>query len=306
MNEPDTGKPRPPSPPPGQGEALQKSPITTRRLAVVSAPTDPKVRELEALRADIRSAADLQKALLPKGPPGVSGYEFGIAYYGAKQISGDLYDFFQYPDGRVGIVIADASGKGVSAALLITLTRALLHAASEGTWPPEQIMSFVNHKLHGFVRRGLFVSMTYVILDPSKNVIQVSNAGHLPTLVWRSASRTLDMYPATGIVLGAGPSDVFESRLRVEEVPVGVGDRVVLLTDGVNEAMAPGKREFGMEHLRRRLESDSDRPSAEFIKYVMEQIEIHMAGGEQSDDITIVTFRRRLQPPSSGTVKAIH
>lgn len=286
---------RPAKPPTGRFP----SPIAAAS-APPSGPAPPRLAELGAIYQDVQAGAELQKSLLPRTTPSVPGYEFGVAYYAAHIVSGDHYDFIALPNGRVGVIIADASGKGVSAALLITMVRALLHAHPPDALEPAKILQFVNTRLHKLVRRGLFVSMTYALLEPESHTLRVANAGHLPTLVWRSDSRQVQLHTATGVVLGAGGPEIFDSRVREEEIHLGAGDRVVLLTDGVNEAMAPGQREFGFEHLKKRLHSDGDRTSAEFIKYIVEQIDIHMAGCEQTDDITIVTFRRRQSPPTSA------
>ncbi|MBI2930855.1 MAG: serine/threonine-protein phosphatase [Planctomycetes bacterium] len=248
--------------------------------------------QLEQIALDMQSAAEFQRSLLPRGLPMIAGYDFGVTYAGAKPISGDYYDFLPHPDGQLGVVIADASGKGLTAGLLITMLRALLHARPEEAVTPQAILSFLNEKLYPQVKRGMFVSMTYGLLDPVRHVLALGNAGHLPTVIWRAATKSVTMQPAHGVVLGAGAAALFDSHLQVDEVTLEVGDRVLLITDGVNEAMAPGQREFGMDHLRRRLQADAERTSAEFIKNIVAQIDIHRSGGEQSDDITIVTFRR--------------
>jgi sigma-B regulation protein RsbU (phosphoserine phosphatase) len=275
----------------------------TGRFAIPGSQTPPRGTKLsdtqinrleaESLRLDAEAAAEFQRGLLPKDLPQVPGYEFGIFYRGARVVSGDHYDFFARPDGRLGVVIGDASGKGVAAAMLSAMMRALLHSVpDEARDRPDLLLSATNVLLHPQVRRGMFISMTYLLLDPVRHVMTGVNAGHLPTLVWRSRARLVTVHPARGVVLGAGGAEVFDARLQVEEIALDPGDRVVLLTDGVNEAMAPGAREFGMEHLRRRLMVDGDRASAELIRNITAQIDIHRGGGEQSDDITIVTFRR--------------
>jgi sigma-B regulation protein RsbU (phosphoserine phosphatase) len=259
---------------------------------------DPKQAPLSrqeqlTVQDDLRHAAEFQKNLLPKELPKLAGYEFGIFFQGARAVSGDHYDFFPRPDGKLGVVIGDASGKGVAAAMLSAMTRALLHSVpDEALDRPELVLSATNMMLHPQIKRGMFISMAYMLLDPKAHVMTIANAGHLPTLVWRSRSKLITVHPARGVVLGAGGPDVFDSRLQVEEVALDGGDRVLLLTDGVNEAMAPGQREFGMEHIRRRLTTDGDRTSDVLIKNIASQIDIHRGGGEQSDDITIVTFRR--------------
>ncbi len=237
-------------------------------------------------------AAEFQKQLLPKAMPQIQGYDFGVQFIGARPVSGDHYDFIDHGDGRLGVVIADASGKGLTAGLLITMVRTLLHARPPEAVTPEAIMAFVNARLHPQVKRGMFVSMAYALLDWKSHTLTIANAGHLPTLVWHPRSKIVTVHSAKGVVLGAGGPAIFDSRLQLEEMQLSVGDRVLMITDGVNEAMAPGQSEFGMEHLRKRLQADNEKTSADFIRNIMAQVDIHRAGGEQSDDITIVTFQR--------------
>lgn len=258
-----------------------------------SRPDVPAVRiSAESAVEEIHAGHEYQRELLPKEPPEIPGYEFGFTFIPARGVSGDFYDFILLPDGRLGIVNADASGKGVAAGLATMTCRAMLRAQPEPEAGPARAFANVNAMIRGNIRSGMFVSAAYGILDPATHVLTVANAGHLPVVIWHSRQKVATVHPSKGPVLGVLPAEAYDVAIQEEEIPLGPGDRFVMLTDGLNEAMAPGQKEFGMEHLRRRLQAESDGPSREFLRHLMSQIDIHRSGGEQSDDITIVTGRR--------------
>ncbi len=265
----------------------------TRYLKAGSDQTSLRLRkDLEMLLQDLVAGAEYQRSLLPKDPPATPGYEFGTVFRPARTVSGDFYDYLALGGGKLGIAIADASGKGVPAALATMTCRAALHAQPEPDASPARALANVNRMIYRNIKSGMFISAIYLVLDPSRHEIVVANAGHLPLVVWRSKAKVATIYPSRGPVLGVLPPAAYEAAIKEEPLSLDAGDRMVLFTDGINEAMAPGQREFGMEHLRRRLRSDSDGSTAAFIANLTTQIDIHRSGAEQSDDITLITVRR--------------
>ncbi len=252
--------------------------------------------DLEALIQDLHAGAKYQQALLPQHPPYLPGYDFASFYRPARTLSGDFFDFLPVAPGRLAFVIADASGKSIPASLVAMMCHLLFRVRPEPAASPARVLAQVNGLLLGNIKRGTFVSALYGVLDAERHAVTVANAGHLPVVVWRSREKVATTHRAHGPVLGVLPPAVFEREMTnekaEEEIALAPGDRFVLLTDGVNEAMAPGDKEFGMEHLRQRLKAESDRPSEEFLRHIVEQIEVHRGGGDQSDDITLVTGRR--------------
>ena len=252
-----------------------------------------KRSDLEALLEDLRSGADFQQSLLPSEAPEVSGYDVGFVYQAARQLSGDLYDFVAMPNGKLGLAIADVSGKGITASLVAITCRILLRVQPDPEASPAEVLGHLNRLLLPNIKRGMFVSAIYAELDPVEHTLTVANAGHLPVVVARPFGGEPDVYPARGSVLGVLPPDQFAEAMHEDVIPLTPGDRFVFITDGVNEAMAPGEKEFGMQHLIRVLHKMGDAPSGQVLKELMAYIELHRAGGEQSDDITIVSGRRK-------------
>ncbi len=249
-------------------------------------------KDMDVLYQDMAAAAEYQQALLPREMPQVQGYEFGIVFRPARSVSGDFYDFIPLAEGKLGIAIADASGKGVPAALATMTCRSMLRTQPEPDAPPARALSNLNRLLYRNIKSGMFISGIYGVLDPAQHVLTVANAGHLPMVVWRSRAKVATIYPSRSPVLGVLPPAAYEAAAREEAIAIEPGDRLLMFTDGINEAMAPGQREFGMEHLRRRLRSDSEGPTTTFIANLTSQIDIHRSGAEQSDDITLITARR--------------
>jgi sigma-B regulation protein RsbU (phosphoserine phosphatase) len=175
---------------------------------------------------------------------------------------------------------------------MATMGQLLFRTRPDPAGTPTAILSHVNAQLLGNLKRGTFISGICAILDPAKHTLTAANAGHLPIVVWRSKAKLATTHRSNGPVLGVLPARAFPAQVAEEVISLSPGDRFVMLTDGLNEAMAPGQKEFGMEHLRQRLKGESDRSSVDFLKSLTEQLELHRGGGEQSDDITIVTARR--------------
>ena len=256
-------------------------------------PTTLKRDDLQVILEDIRAGAQYQCSLMPEVPPAVPGYDFGSLLRPARTVSGDFFDILRIDDRRVGILVADASGKGIPACLMAVLCHGYFkiapHAAAAG---PAQTLKAVNAMLYGSAKRGTFVSCLYGVLDIQSHQLTIANAGHLPAVIWHGRERVATTHRSNGPVLGVLQPAQFDAAIGEESVPLKPADRFVFFTDGMNEAMAPGQKEFGMEHLRKRLLAQGDGPSAEFVRDLGSQIDLHAGGGEQSDDITIVSGRR--------------
>jgi sigma-B regulation protein RsbU (phosphoserine phosphatase) len=270
---------------PGEPETRFAKPASDRTVT-------RQLKDLEFILQDIAAAAEYQQSLLPKDTNPLPGYEFGTVFRPARTVSGDFFDFIPLSQGRLGIAIADASGKGVAAALAAMTCRAMLRIQPEPDAAPARVLSNLNRFLYRNIKPGMFISGIYAVLDPQQHVLTVANAGHLPIVVWRCRAKVATIYPSKSPVLGVLPPPAYEAAAKDEPIALETGDRILLFTDGINEAMAPGQREFGMEHLRRRLRADSDGPTATFIANLTGQIDIHRSGAEQSDDITLITARR--------------
>ena len=244
-------------------------------------------RAYGAVSREIESAGALQRELLPPHAIEIPGYETRVHYATSTRAGGDLYDFIPLPDGRVGIVIADASGHGVSAAVLMGMTLVLTRSAA-AVGAPEKVLEQVNAQLYRTLPPGSFATACYLVLDPDTGWLQYTLAGHDPPLIRRAASLEIQKLPLVGgTPLGLRP-EFPEVRGTAMLNP---GDTLVLYTDGVTEAMSPSGETFGPERLMEALEG-SGCSADRLMGAVLVAVNAHANGTPLQDDLTLVLVRR--------------
>jgi len=256
----------------------------TWRLRVAEA------QERERIEQELRVARSIQQASLPKEVPTLEGWQITPYYQPAREVGGDFYDFFELEDGRVRVVVGDATGKGVPAALVVTATYSMLRAVAQalGSFSPGVILAQVNETLLARIPSNMFVTCFYAILDPKSGSLSYANAGHdLPYL--RRRGGDADELRARGMPLGlmSGMSyEEGEASLREE-------DSVLFYSDGLVEAHDPKGEMFGFPRLRALVAehgAEEERPLGDFL---MEGLHSFVGEGwEQEDDITVLTLKR--------------
>jgi sigma-B regulation protein RsbU (phosphoserine phosphatase) len=245
---------------------------------------------LYALQQDLETARKIQGRLLPPKPE-VAGYDFGIYYQPAGEVGGDFYDFLPMDGGRMGLLVADASGKGLAGALLMVEARAMIRAMASVTSSPREILAGVNRVLLRDLEKGRFVTACFGLLDPAKGTLSVANAGHTPLLLCREAGKRIVPVQPKGSILGVVPDAKFIAGLAEEIVDLRPGDRFLLYSDGVSELMNPVNEEFGMDRLTTWMGVNAHLWSEDAVRSLTDALEVHRAGQVQSDDITILTGR---------------
>jgi hypothetical protein len=189
-----------------------------------------------ALDREAMAVGELQRELLPRRAPVVPGYQWEIHYATSTRAGGDYYDFFPLADGRIGIFLADASGHGAPAAVLMAMTRVLLHTAPRTLAPPDRVLAELNRQLAHTLPQSWFVTACYAILDPVPGRFVHALAGHPPPLVMHAADETPQYLHADG----GPPLGLFpESRYGSGSTQLQPGDTLALYTDGLTEAMSP-------------------------------------------------------------------
>ncbi len=243
-----------------------------------------------ALDREALAVGDLQRRMLPTAPPALDGYQWETIYQTSTRAGGDYYDFFPLPGGRIGILVADASGHGASAAVLMAMTRVLLRTASEAPEPADRALARLNGQLVGTLPTGWFVTACYAVLDPASGRLEYSLAGHEPPVVVHTLEAHARRLPARGgLPLGVFLGAAYESGSTTLER----GDTLVLHTDGMTEAMAPDQDLFGDERLREALDESRSFALDEARRHLMARVEAHMAGAPLADDLTVLLLRRR-------------
>ena len=242
------------------------------------------------LQRDMLTAGQIQSRMLPPAPE-FPGYDFGAYYQPAGEVGGDFYDFIPMQGGKMGLLVADASGKGLAGALLMVEARAMIRTMASVASSPREILAAVNRVLIQDLEKGRFVTAFFALLDPRRGQMTVSNAGHTPMLLCREVSKTIVSIAPKGLILGVVPDAKFHAGLTEEVVPLYPGDRFLLYSDGVSELMNPVNEEFGMGRLEVWMRSNAHLWSEDAVKSLVAALELHRAGQEQSDDITILTGR---------------
>jgi sigma-B regulation protein RsbU (phosphoserine phosphatase) len=245
---------------------------------------------LQALQQDLEVARGIQSRLLPESPK-VPGFDLATYYQPAGEVGGDFYDFLPLPDGTLGLLVADASGKGLAGALLMVEARAILRAVSAATSSPREILAAANRVLLRDLEKGRFVTLLLARLDARARTLVVASAGHTPLLLYRDATRSVSCHQLKGVPLGVASDARFAAALQEETLPLYPADRFLLFSDGANELMNPVREEFGMERLQDRVRADAHLDSVDALQALVSALEIHRAGQEPSDDLTLLTGR---------------
>ncbi|MCH7910453.1 MAG: SpoIIE family protein phosphatase [Candidatus Hydrogenedentes bacterium] len=243
----------------------------------------------ERLESEFRIAADLQRTLLPEAPPLIEGLELIGWSQASKDVGGDFYDFIEMGDGRVAVVLGDATGKGLSAALLSTECSSVLRTLADQTDSPGDLLYRTNNEF--FKRIGAthrFVTLFLMIIDTRDGTATYASAGHPPPLLVNpgtEGARWLESeagYPL-GIVNGATFS---ETEIRLE-----AHDTILIYSDGLTDAQNPASEMYGVDRIERILQATSAEPSEELLRDLREDAEKHMDGKDPIDDMTIVVVR---------------
>jgi serine phosphatase RsbU (regulator of sigma subunit) len=266
-------------------EQLLDSFAQRQALAEQSARREERAR----LDQELSSAHYIQQSLLPEAVPALPGWALQRLYQPAREVGGDLYDFLPLPDGRLGLVIGDASGKGVPSALIMATTCAMLRAAAPGSPSPGQVLARVNDLLHRYMPRATFATCFYAILDPAGGRLRFANAGHNLPYLCRSGE-VLELR-ATGMPLGLMPEQDYEEC----EARLAAGDCALFYTDGLVEAHDAERRMFGAERVRQQLLARA--PADGLIESLYaDLLDFTGAGWEQEDDVTLLVLRRAPAP----------
>ncbi|HXQ71764.1 MAG TPA: GAF domain-containing SpoIIE family protein phosphatase [Pyrinomonadaceae bacterium] len=242
--------------------------------------------EKKRLEGQLEVARQVQLALLPPHDPEIAGYDISAYNFPTEEVSGDYYDWVKVFADQIAIVIADVSGKGVPAAILMAFLRASLRAASHIGYATHISMSKVNELLWESIERNQFVTAFYGILDASKGTLAYSNAGHNPALLVNAAgtSRYIDK--------GEQPLGMFrETRYHEYYLEFEPGDVLVLYTDGATEASSPSGEEFGRERLAQAVKEIYDRPAREMIASLQMAVLEWTDNKGATDDVTFFIIK---------------
>src|SRR5215216_4306090 len=248
---------------------------------------EQEISERERIAQELKVARDIQQASLPKEVPTIEGWKISPLYQPAREVGGDFYDFHLLSGGRLGLVVGDATGKGVPAALVMSTTCGMLRAVSQASVSssPGEMLKRVNEALVPSIPSNMFVTCFYAILDPKGGTLRYANAGHdLPYLHRNGAAEELR---ARGMPLGLMPGMGYEE----DEIVLEEGEAALFYSDGLVEAHDPEGEMFGFPRLRELIAEHAQKESLE--EALLEELYSFVGEGwEQEDDITLLTLRR--------------
>ncbi len=257
--------------------------ITARKLA--------EATERAAHERDLRVAHDVQQHLLPQDFPAIAELDIAAHYESSLTVGGDYYDVIPVGPRTWGFAIADVSGKGTAAALMMASCRTTLRLLAPGENHPAVVLKRVNASVQPDMPAGMYISLFYGVLDLDTRVLRFCRAGHEPPLLVRDGGERTDLLEAGGLALGLCPAAIFDETLDTAEVTLQTGDLLALYTDGINEACNAHGQEFGRDRLTATLARDARRPLPEMITKLNRYLRQFTTLSTRTDDRTLLLVR---------------
>jgi sigma-B regulation protein RsbU (phosphoserine phosphatase) len=247
--------------------------------------------EQKLVEADMRVASEIQRMLLPDTAPDVANFDLHALNHAAQHVSGDYYDFIPLDESRVGVIIADVSGKAVSGALVMATCRAILRTQCALSNSPASVLVNVQRRLIADLPEDMFITMTYGILDGDARTFKFARAGHDPALWFEAAKNEIVTLVTKGIAVGLSRPEQFEKNLQEREIQLPPGDILVLYTDGITESLDAAENEFGRERLAASVRDCAHETAAEISACVIERLREFTGDDPPHDDRTLIVIK---------------
>lgn len=245
--------------------------------------------ENEAMKRELAVAAEIQKRILPEKLPEIDGYDLDGINIPSKEVSGDYYNVFKLDDGRYALIVADVTGKGMPASLLVSTLDASLQAYLDFKIPLSEMAVKMNTIIYKSSTADKFITFFISVLNPDNGELDIINAGHNPALILRNDG-TMEKIDAGGVAFG-----MFDMGLPFEgqKLVLGKGERLFIFSDGIPEAMDKDEEEYSDERMEELFKNETPDNSREFISKILWDVRKHTKGETQSDDITAIYLIRK-------------
>lgn len=252
----------------------------------------------ERLQKEMQVAQEIQQTLLPSDFPDLDGYELNSYYEAAREVGGDYYDFVEVDKDTLGVVVADVSGKGVPGSLVMTMIRQALRTEARGVKDAAEVLARVNKTVMGDVKKGMFVTLFYVIIDSKRRRLNYASAGHNPMILFRPSTKKTYYLNPRGFPVGIQlpDDDLFRKSIESDTIQLSEDDILLLYTDGITEAMNAKRDLFGEERLLKTIREYGHLRVKPFVEKIKDEILAFTEGEPQSDDITLVTIKEKTSP----------
>jgi sigma-B regulation protein RsbU (phosphoserine phosphatase) len=250
-----------------------------------------ELTEKKRLDHDIAVAREIQRILLPNQAPTVEGFNCAALNIPAQQVSGDYFDFIKVDATRWGVAVADVSGKGIPASLIMAMCRSVLRSKAVGNPSPAQVLREVNRQLYPDIQEDMFITMIYLVVD-SSGKLTLARAGHEAALWCKDHFKHIETIDAPGMALGIDAGDLFDEVIKDVTVDLSPLDTVVVYTDGINEALDDEGNEFGQDQLKDVLREAGPQSVDFLVKTIVDRVQNFSSGHPQNDDITLAAVQR--------------
>lgn len=252
--------------------------------------------EQERLQQEMHIAKQIQQTLLPDEFPELEGYDLSSFYAAAKDVGGDFFDFVEVDKDTLGVAVADVSGKGVPGAFVMTMIRTALRSEARGVKDAAEVLAKVNEFVVNDMKKGMFVTLFYVIIDSKRRRLNFASAGHNPMVLHRpSKNKTYYLNPR-GFPIGISLPDneLFRKSIQSDTIALAEDDILLVYTDGVTEAMNAKRRLYGDERFLRLVRECGRQSAGEFVDSLKKDLNTFTEGNEQNDDITLVAIKEKM------------
>jgi phosphoserine phosphatase RsbU/P len=261
-------------------------------FALYNAIIYSEANEKKRLDHDLEIARDIQRILLPSEAPVIPGFEISGINIPARHVSGDYFDYLTVDDEKLGVAIADVSGKGVPASIIMAICRSVLRSQAAGNPSPADVLQKVNRQLYPDIKEDMFISMAYVILDHVRGTVMLSRAGHDAPIIFDHATGTASPVKPPGMVLGIDSGSVFDRITGDFALTLNRGDCLLLYTDGVTEALDANGDEFGPERMIECVRASAPQGAPAIVTRLIDELRSFVGAQPQNDDITLIAIRK--------------
>jgi phosphoserine phosphatase RsbU/P len=249
--------------------------------------------EKKRLDQDLQVAHEIQRILLPSSAPDVTGFQISGINIPARQVSGDYYDYIRVDEEHWGVAIADVSGKGVPASLIMAMCRSVLRSQAGGQHSPAAALRRVNEQLFPDIKEDMFISMAYAVLDRNSSTLTLCRAGHDAPLHYSAKDKSVTRINPPGMALGIDSGSVFNRVTSDFSLRLEADDCLILYTDGVTEALDAEGEEFGMEKMIQSILAGAPDGAAAVITRLTDDLRTFVGKYPQHDDITMIVIRKK-------------
>lgn len=261
-------------------------------FALYNAIVYSEANEKKRLDHDLEIAQDIQRLLLPSEAPVINGFEISGINIPARHVSGDYFDYIKVDEERLGVAIADVSGKGVPASIIMAICRSVLRSQATGNPSPADVLQKVNRQIYPDIKEDMFISMAYVILDHVRNNLLLSRAGHDAPLLYRSENESVTPIKPLGMVVGIDSGSVFDRVTQDFALSLERDDCLLLYTDGVTEALDANGDEFGFDRIVEGVRASAPNGAPAMITRLIDELRNFVGAQPQNDDITLIAIRK--------------